>query len=406
MANLQQLREAHANKSKEVRDLMASVDAKNWGKEHQDKYDAAINELESLKAQVDNHMRMVEADIASAANEAVAEVAAKHGRDSGSQAAAIYSKWLRGGDKALSAEDWTVVRNTMSTTTGAEGGYTVQTDVATSIIDALKQYGGMRQAGTVITTGSGNPMNWPTSDGTAETGEQLDENASATDLDVSFGMIPLNTYKYSSKVVPVPIELLQDSAIDLEAFINARLTKRIARITNAKFTNGTGTNEPKGLITASTAGKAGATGQTASITFEDLVDLIHSVDPAYRLLGGCQFMLNDDTMRVIRRLKDTAGRPIFIPGNDGLGSPMPDSILGYSVITNQDVPVMAASAKSVLFGKLADYTIRDVVGAQMFRFTDSAYAKKGQVGFLMMSRHGGAFADVGGAVKYYQNSAT
>lgn len=404
--SIQALREKHAELVNNVRNLMDNTGAKDWSDEHQSQYDTAMAEIESVRGQIKNYEKMLEIEAETKATEDVAEVAARHGRDNNDPASTIYAKWLRGGDKALTNEDWQTVRNAMSTGVDSEGGYTVQTDVATRILDAMKQFGGMRNVATIMRTDTGNPMNWPTSDGTSETGEQLDENAGATDQDISFGMIPLNTFKYSSKVVPVPIELLQDSAVDLETFINARLTKRIGRITNTKFTTGTGTSEPLGIVPAASAGKVGASGQTATVTFEDLIELIHSVDPAYRETGECGFMLNDDSMRIIRQLKDSNGRPIFIPGNDGLGNPMPDAVLGYDVTTNQDIATMAADAKSILFGKLNDYYIRDVVGASMFRFTDSAYAKKGQVGFLMMSRHGGTFADVGGSVKYYQNSAT
>ena len=111
-------------------------------------------------------------------------------------------------------------------------------------------------------------------------------------------------------------------------------------------------------------------------------------------------------LKVIRKLKDTAGRPIFLPGYDGLGGPMPDTLLGYGITINQDVAAMAANAKSILFGDFTFYKIRDVMDIQIFRFDDSAYIKLGQIGFLAWMRSGGSFVDVGGAVKYYQNSAT
>ena len=116
--------------------------------------------------------------------------------------------------------------------------------------------------------------------------------------------------------------------------------------------------------------------------------------------------MNDDSLRIIRKLKDGNGRPIFLPGYDGLGGPMPDSLLGQPIFINQHMATMAASAKSILFGDFSKYIIRDVLQMQLHRFTDSAYAKLGQVGFLMFSRHAGNLVDVGGAVKYYQNSAT
>ncbi|MBA1447040.1 MAG: phage major capsid protein, partial [Gammaproteobacteria bacterium] len=175
---------------------------------------------------------------------------------------------------------------------------------------------------------------------------------------------------------------------------------------DSPFQSGTGVNEPRGIVTAATAGKVGATEQTDTITYADLIDLFHSVDPAYRENGTCSFMMNDASLQVLHHLRDSVGRPIYLPAYDGLAGPLPDSLLGHNITINQNVAPMAVSAKSILFGDFNYYVIRDVMAANLLRFDDSAYAKRGQVGFLMFSRHGGNFTDVGGAVKYYQNAAS
>lgn len=379
-----------------------------WTAEAQSAYDQGLAEMDALDAQIKRHNDLNERLATDAMGDSVRDSLNRHERDKGSlsPSAALFSKWLRGGDAALTAQDWQSIRTTMSTTTPAQGGYTVQTDVAKSISDAMKAYGGMREVSTILQTASGNPLTFPTSDGTAEVGEQIAENVTATAADPSFGTISLNTYKYSSKIVAVPMELLQDSAVDIEAFVISRMTQRLARIMNTKFTLGTGTAEPNGIVTAAGSGKVGTTGQTLSVIVDDLIDLVHAVDPAYRALNRCRFMMNDSSLKVIRKLKDTAGRPIYIPGYDGLGGAMPDSLLGYPITINQDIAVMAANAKSILFGDFSFYTIRDVMEATVFRFADSPYIKLGQIGFLMWQRSGGTFTDVGGAVKYYTNSAT
>ena len=318
----------------------------------------------------------------------------------------LYQKWLRGGDNALSAADWTAVRNTMSTTTGSEGGFTVQTDVAKSIIENLKAFGGMRQVAEVFRTESGNPMNFPTSDGTSEVGEIMAQNAQASGLDVSFGTLALPVYKYGSKVIAVPIELLQDSSVDIEAFVKSRIVTRLGRITNQHFTNGTGTNQPQGIVTSSGIGKAGATGQTLTVTYDDILDLIDSVDIAYQD-KPLEFMMHQQTRKVLRKLKDSAGRPLWIPSYDaGVAGKFSEQLAGNDIVLNNDMPVMAANAKSILFGDFSYYKIRDVMDINMFRFNDSVYASKGQVGFLAMMRCGGVYADLGSSVKAYQNSAT
>ena len=342
----------------------------------------------------------------------VAEVAAKLGRDKGDKGLSVYSKWLKGGDRALNEDDWSTIRNTMSTTTGSEGGFTVQTDVATAILDALKDYGGMRDIATVLRTEKGNAMAFPTSDGTTETGEIIAENVTATAADIIFATKGLPVYKYSSKVVAVPFELLQDSSVDIEAFVNDRLVTRLGRITNTHFTVGTGAAQPTGVVTAAPNGvtAANATSQVTAIIYDSIVNLIHSVDPAYRQLGNCRFMMNDASIKGVRQIKDAQGRPIFTPGYDTTLHQMayvaPDILCGYPIQVNQDVAVMAANAKSILFGDFKYYYVRDAMEISTFRFTDSAYTKLGQVGFLAWMRAGGNLIDVGGAVKTFINAAT
>lgn len=404
MQSIQALRERHASLAREARAIVEKHNGA-WSTEHQSKYDGQIAELDDLKGQVDR----LSALHVSIADERAEAVIVEHGnklahgaKDASSR---LYATWLRGGDNALSAQDWSDIRATMSTTTTTEGGFTVQTDVAASVIDSMKAYGGMRSVSTILPTAKGNPLSFPSSDGTAEVGEIIAENTTATAADLVFGTVALNAYKFSSKVVAAPVELLQDSQIDIEAFIHARLTTRLGRITNTKYTIGTGTAEPFGLAARAASGKVGLAGQTLTVIFADLVDLIHSIDPAYRAAGTCRFMMNDASLKIIRKLVDSQNRPVFLPGYAGLGVAMPDTILGYEVTVNQDVAVMAANAKSIFFGDFKNFYIRDVMEMSLQRYTDSAYAKLGQVGFLMWMRTGSNLMDTA-SIKYYANSAT
>ncbi len=145
-------------------------------------------------------------------------------------------------------------------------------------------------------------MQYPTSDGTSEEGELVAENQSATDQDVAFGTKGLQVYKFSSKVVTVPWELLQDSTADIAGFIEKRLQTRLGRVTNRNYTVGTGVGQPMGAFTAAAVGKIGAVSALPIITYDDLVDLEHSVDPAYRQLA--KWMFHDDMLKLIRKVKD------------------------------------------------------------------------------------------------------
>jgi HK97 family phage major capsid protein len=174
--SIQALREQRAAKAKSLNDLVNKAD---WNADaDQPIYDAGMNELDAIDSQI-KRINDLNAKVANDAMIAhVAERSERAGVDNKSEGARVYAKWLRGGDKALNANDWQIV-NTMSTTTSSEGGYTVATEVATSVLDALKAYGGMRLVAEVIQTSQGNPMQFPTSDGTAEVGEIVAENAGA-----------------------------------------------------------------------------------------------------------------------------------------------------------------------------------------------------------------------------------
>lgn len=405
MSSIQALREQRAAKAKSLADLVAK---KEWKSEiDQPIYDAGMAEIDEIDGQI-KRINDLNAKVAEQAlTESVIVAGERAGKDKKSEESRLYAKWLRGGDNALSAEEWHSIRNTMSTTTTTEGGYTVQSAVASQLIDYLKAYGGMRAAATTIQTTEGNPLSFPTSDGTSETGEWIAQNTTATGLDPSFGTVALNVFKASSKIVAVPYELLQDSQIDIEAFVASRLATRLGRITNTGFTVGTGTGQPNGIVTAASTGvtAANATSQVTAIIYDSIVDLVHSIDPAYRA-RKCSFMMNDASVKVIRKIKDGQSRPLFVPGYEvGVPGGAPDTLLGYPIIVNQDVAVMAANAKSIIFGDLASYYIRDVMQMSMFRFTDSAYTKLGQVGFLAWMRTGGNLIDTN-AAKLFVNAAS
>lgn len=405
--SIQALREQRAAKAKAVGELVAK---KTWDRTVDTPvYDAAMLEIDDIDAQIKRIEAVNALAFETLTVDNVADRADALGQDKKSPQAKLFARWLRAGDAAVTAEEWAAIRATMSTTTGSEGGFTVQTEVAKTVLDALKAYGGMRSIASVLQTSQGNQINYPTSDGRSETGEIIGQNATATGQDVAFGTVPLVVYKYSSKVIAVPFELLQDSQVDVEAFVKARMITRLGRITNTHFTVGTGAAMPFGVMAAAPVGvtAVNGTGQVPTVTYASLVDLVHSVDPAYRGLGNCRFMMHDLSLRQVRKIVDGQGRPIFVPGYE-VSSPLgaPDRLLGYPIQINQDVAVMAASARSIAFGDFSFYSIRDVMDVQMFRFTDSAYTKLGQVGFLAWMRAGGNLIDVGGAVQVFVNAAT
>ncbi len=402
--SIQALREQRGTIAHTLKDLVAKAD---WDAvTDQATYDNAMAELDEIDAKIARIVAANEKIASDTRTHQVADAAARKGRDTGDAGLSVYAKWLKGGDRALNAEDWATIRNTMSTTTGSEGGFTVDTVVAQQVIDALRAFGGMRQVSTVIATSGHGLLSFPTSDGTTEVGEIIAENGTATDLDPTFGTVGLPVYKYSSKTAAVPVELIQDSTVDIEAFVQDRLVTRLGRITNAHFTTGTGTAQPNGIVTAATIGVTASNGtsQVTAVTYDSLVATQHSVDPSYR--AAASWMFADSTLRIIRQVKDGQSRPIFVPGYEtGVPGGSPDTLLGAPVVINQDVPAMAANARSIIYGDLSGYYIRDVMDVTMFRFTDSAFTRKGQIGFLAWMRSGGNLIDAN-KVRAFRNAAS
>ncbi|MEY4416871.1 MAG: hypothetical protein RIQ53_4164 [Pseudomonadota bacterium] len=405
--SIQALRERKADLSRQANALLADKGAQAWTKDDQAKFDNLMDESDRLGEQIKAHQRMIDA----AAEDDFADILQQGGKPpkagrggagdlSAREAVALF---LRLGNSA-SPEQVQQIRAAMSTTTGTEGGYTVPTTIARELIEALKDFGGMRDVADVVTMASGEAISYPTTDGTAEEGEIVGENAAASSGDITFGTAPWAVYKFSSKKIAIPWELIGDSSIDVVALVLRRIAQRIGRIQNRMHTTGTGTGQPWGIVPRSALGKAGTTGQATSVIYDDLVDLQHSVNNAYR--RGARFMMADSTVKVIRKIKDAEGRPIFVPGYDQSNpGGAPDRILNTPITVNDDMPAMSASAKSIVYGDLKLYKIRDVNGMDIRRFDDSAFALNGQVGFCGWHRSGGNLMDTA-AVKHYQNSAS
>ena len=402
MTKIQALREKIANLATQAKALLAEKGEQTWSKEDQAKFDGLADEIERAQNQIKAEERMRDLDAEKFFN---ANPAGKKDEGVTIDALVAMALYIRNGAN-VTPEQAIAIRNAMSTTTTTEGGYTVPSEVAAMVIDALKDFGGMREVAQIISTAGGNALNYPTSDGTAEVGEIVAENAAASGADITFSTVAVNPYKYSSKKIALPLELIQDSAIDVVAFVVNRLVQRIGRITNQHYTTGTGSSQPYGVMARASTGKTGTTGQTLTVIYDDLVDLVHSVNAAYRRRGA-RFMLRDSSVAVIRKLKDTAGRPIWDPsGLSGLAGAPQSTICGYGYVVNDDVAAMAANAKSIAFGDFSQYIVRDVVGSTTLRrFDDSAFALNGQVGFCGWTRTGGNLVDTA-AVKVYVNSAT
>lgn len=417
MSTLQSLRDQRANIWEQMKEVMdrASAENRDLTAEERQTYDRAEADLDRVSTDLERQERFENRSTEYGQVDRTGVVAPTSEPTGSGTAEAAYTDafaaWMRGGNAELDADQKRVLRsgwvdgkdlkNAAGVATGAAGGFTVPAAFRQTLIETQKQIGAVRDVAEVITTSTGANLPWPTVDDTANVGAILAENTQVTEQDVTFGQASLDAYMYTSKLVRVSFQLLNDSAFDLDSFLARTLATRIARIQNQHFTTGTGTAQPDGIVTSATVGKQGAVGQTLTVTYDDLIDVIDAVDPAY-LGGNVGWMMSQSARKVIRKLKDSQNRPLWEPS---VQAGVADTLLGYRVTLNNDMPAPAASAKSILFGDYREaYVIRDVDDFTLLRL-EERYADFLQVGFLGFQRSDGTLQN-GSAVRAYQHSAT
>ena len=422
-----QLREKRASLHVQMTALVdkARAEKRQMSKEENEQFDRMDVDMVQLGADIeraekfDAHAKALNAlqpivlqDVGGAASMSADEAKEKAATYSGA-----FNKYLRYGLGGMSHDDQATLRAgfrndgpqaALSPATGTGGGYLIPQGFEDKLEEARKWFGGIDQFCDTITTDTGNPLPFPTANDTTNTGEIVGANVQVTQAYPGFNSVLLNAYKFSSKLVLVPLELLQDSAFPLNDWIPTQLGTRIARIQNNKFTVGTGLSEPTGVVTAAAA--AGnvvqmATGNTASITSDNFYDLEGTVDISYRM--GARYMLSDTTLRLVKKLKDSAQRPLWQPGlAASFANGSPDTINGYKYIINNDMPSPGAGNYIMAYGDYTAFKIRRVKGYTVLRLTER-FADYGQVGFLCFERADSNLVDAGThPIALLQNSAT
>lgn len=275
----------------------------------------------------------------------------------------------------------------LSGVTGSAGAFTKPEGFVNRIELALLQFGAVRSVAEVLRTADGNDMPWPMADDTGNKGVLIAENTAVTEQDVTFAQRVWRAYKYTSKLIRVPVELIEDTAIMLVQILGDMLGERIARITEEHFVKGDGSSKPFGLTARSNLGVTAAS--AIVIAADELIDLLHSLDPAYR--SNARWMMHDSTLKAVRKLKDSQNQYLWAPG---LAPGVPDTLLGYPVVIHQEMPIIATGNKSVLFGDFSRYKIRDVGTIRLRRLVER-YADTDQEGFVAFSRHDGDLLDAG-----------
>lgn len=280
------------------------------------------------------------------------------------------------------------------------GGYTVPTGFHRQLVTHLEEQGAMRLINTTkFPTESGETIQIPK---TATYGEAawITEASLVEGVGDTYGQASLGAHT-NRRLVKVSIELLQDNAVNLEGHLSQRIGESIGRLENTAFAVGDGSNKPLGLLAASGGVDVGVTADSATaITADEVTDLCYSVPRVYRSRG--QWVMNDATIAVVRKLKDAEGRYIW---QQGLMAGEPDRLLGYPLFTDFAFPEIASAAKIATFGDHSAYWIRDT-GGFLIRRLEERFIDYGQVGFLAFHRTDGKLIDTaGGAVKALQMAA-
>ncbi|MET9099949.1 phage major capsid protein [Streptomyces antibioticus] len=398
----QRMQDIQSAAESENRDLTAE-ERQNW--------DQAEERLTEISGDIDrlNRMAQLQQIDRSQVVSTTGEPGDRRGTDAEEQARRYndaFGVYLRGGMDRLTPDQRDLMMahqvdmRSMGAGIDTAGGFTVPDEFRNLMTETMKAFGGLLGLADVITTSTGTDLKWPTNDDTGNEGELLGENQPAGEQDLNVGGKTLKAHIFSSKQVRLSLALLQDSAFSLDQWVPKKLGERIGRRAARAFTTGTGVDQPEGLTTAAAVGKQGASGQTTSVIYDDLVDLEHSVDSAYR--PNAEYLMADATLKVIRKLKDTQGRPIWVP----IPAPgFPATINGFKYNLDNSMPSPAASAKTIAFGDYkAGYVIRQVQAVQTLRLVER-YAEYLQVGFLGFARLDGGIQD-SSAIRMYQHAAS
>lgn len=270
------------------------------------------------------------------------------------------------------------VVNALQIGTDSEGGYLVPDEYERTLVEALEEENIFRQLARVIQTSSGDRKIPVVA--TKGTASWIDEEGAYLESDDSFSQVSIGAYKLGT-MIKVSEELLNDSVFDLESYISREFARRIGAKEEESFFTGDGTGKPLGILAATGGAETGITAASATaITADELIDLFYSLKAPYR--RNAVWVLNDSTIKAIRKLKDNQGQYLWQPS---LTAGAPDLLLGKPVRTSAYMPTIAADAKTIAFGDFSYYWIADRQG-RSFKRLNELYAATGQVGFLASQR--------------------
>jgi HK97 family phage major capsid protein len=285
-------------------------------------------------------------------------------------------------------------RRTMTTSDDAgivpQGFY----DVMQEQLRYTGPFGNQEVGYTILNTAGGEDIKVPVQS-TFSTGSATAEAAAFAVSNPDTSSLTLRAHKFGT-LLTVSRELLEDSGIDIVGFLGRQAGNAIGNIVNTKLAVGTGTVEPNGIVTASALGKTGASSAAGVFDADDLIDLVHAVDSQYAS-NRAGFQMSRATLSALRKLKAN-DEFIYDPtsGTQAL-------VLGFPVFENPHVPAIAAEAKSVVFGSMPYYHVRQVGGVEIAR-SDDAFFTTDLVAFRVSIRLDGNLSQAD-SVKHFIGGA-
>lgn len=381
---LHEKRQKRNNIATQMRALHEEIGDSAWTDEQRTKWDGMRSELDTLESSIQREEQL-QADDQRFVESQESEQRDETGGDTESEYRQAFGEFMRNGLSDMDSDRRQMMKEKRALAAGTDsaGGYTVPTAFRNTIIETMAAYGGVASVCQILDTNDGQMIEWPTTDGTADLGELIGENGEANEGDVVFGTANVGAKKISSKIIRVPNELLNDSGIDMEAFLARRIASRIGRKEAQLAIQGTGTGtplQPKGLAASVTLSQPA--GAAAVLTHTDLVNLKHKVDPAYRQGPRVRFGFNDTTLKSLKLLSDSEGRPLWLPSIAGVA---PATIDGDEFFIDQAIDDVGSSNKSVFYGDFMSFVIRRVRYMALKRLTER-YAEFDQTGFLAFHR--------------------
>jgi len=320
--------------------------------------------------------------------------------------AEVYDQWISKGEKGLSREERSMLEtrgtDTQVSSSTTLGGYLSPETWAANVVESMKAYGGMMEAGMIYYTKGGDIHHIPTEDTTTQIGTQIaNQDDAIAVVDTTWGEKNMSAWEYTSGIIKLSEAMVSDEAYNAPARVQAIIAKRLGRVANRDLTVGAGTTLPFGVVTSATNSGISA-GSATAVTRTELLDLIHSLDPAYRIGGKVGFMFNDATLAAIRKLSigSADDRPLWSPS---MREGAPNTIEGHKYFVNQDMDSMGSSAKSILFGDFDNYWIRIVKGLDITRSSEF-YWNERAIAYKGVMRFDGLLVDTA-SVKYFQNAA-